>query len=111
MVLRSTRHGRHVHQAQLSVLKGKRGTRDGFWTLQRSAWIQQGAIDEDQYATAKYTLRRCWEKIEIMEKLRAELKIKSTVGDELAVSETRELTNWRGYWNANQDFSYLQNVL
>ena len=38
-----------------------------------------------------------------MEKLRAEWKDTCSVGDELTLSEKRELTNWEGYWNANAE--------
>ena len=43
-----------------------------------------------------------------MAKLRAEMKRQSSVGDELTVSETRELTNWNGYWNANADIRFFK---
>ena len=45
-------------------------------------------IEEDKSATAEYMKQRHWDKTERMEKLSAEMKVKSSVGDELTVSET-----------------------
>ena len=59
----------------------------------RSSCIQQDASEEDKHAMAHYTQQRYWENIELMETLRAEMRLKSSRGTELTASETKEFTN------------------
>ena len=42
---------------------------------------------------AEYMQQRYWENVELMEKLRAEMRLKSSRGIELTASEMQEFTN------------------
>ena len=79
------------------------------WTLRKkkksfsSRCVQQGASEEDKHAMAEYMQQSYWEKLELMEKWRAEMKVKSCIGSVFAACATKELTNWSGYRNGSAD--------